>query len=124
MSNHDRGQDELLANGRKMLEKGDSWRLVRSYLSLQLSDEVKVNEIIKTLSVMEREGHITIHKVNSKARRNKWNLILGILLMGISIFLFSFFWYTGWIVILPISLFGTGLVVINGGRPDFIFRKR
>ena len=51
---------ELLAYGRKMLERGDSWRSVRSYLTKKLSDDSQINEIIQTLSELERNGHIVV----------------------------------------------------------------
>jgi hypothetical protein len=123
LSNQEKGHLELLEYGRKMLERGDSWRSVRSYLTRKTSNETEVNDIIKTLSIMERDGHITAPKNNWKSKTNKWNLILGFLLMGASVFLFSFLWYSGWLVGLPILLFGAGLVVINGGTPKSVFKR-
>ncbi len=113
---------ELLAYGRKMLERGDSWRSVRSYLTKKLSDDSQINEIIQTLSELERNGHIVVVQDVSKSRKKTWNIIIGLSLMGLGVFLFSFLWYSGWIATLPLIIFVAGLVVLNGGNPVSLFR--
>jgi hypothetical protein len=127
LSNPEKTNGALLEYGKKMLEHGDSWRSVRSYLANQTPDEDQVNSIIKTLSDLEREGHIIDHLISpeneSKARKVKWNYIIGFTLMGLGVFLFSFLWYSGWIAILPLIIFVAGLIVINGGNPAILFRR-
>lgn len=122
MNNDVDSKADLLAYGQKMLERGDSWRSVRSYLSQKLSDDSQINEIIKTLSELERNGHIVVVQDASKARQKTWSIIIGLFLMGLGVFLFSFLWYSGWIAILPLLIFVAGIVVLYGGNPASLFR--
>lgn len=123
MNNLESDTATLIEYGRKMLELGDSWRSVRSYLVNKTSDEAKVNQIVKTLSELEREGHIIQTANKAKGQRKKLNIILGLFLMGLGVFLFSFLWFSGWIAVLPLLIFVAGLVVINGGNPASLFRR-
>ena len=107
-----------------MLERGDSWRSVRSYLLRKTEDENQVNDLVKVLSEMEREGLIVIQQDKTKSNKRTRNLIAGFILMGVGVFSFSFLWYSGWLVGLPIIIFVAGMIVINGGDPSTLFVRK
>jgi hypothetical protein len=113
-----KSEKELLIYAVKMHQRGDSWRDIVGYLERNTDDKDAIARIVKSMDVLD-------DKDKSKKHRKKYsliNILAGVALIAIGVFLIWHLWERGFVALLPCILVISGIVALcsnNKEKPIF-----
>lgn len=110
----EKSKEELLSYSIKILQRGDGYRAVMSYLERYTSDEKIISEIMKSLRTQEKHTEVERCQASEKEKSPE-RILLGIFLLLLGSFLTFFLWNQGFITKLPIALILIGMGVFSKG---------
>jgi len=107
-------KEELLEYSVKMLNRGDSFAAIHSYLKRNCDDEQTIKEIFIAVDEIGREQRNQEDTKIDFKDFFTYGRIIGLVVVGLGVFLMVTLWDKGFIATLPFVLIGIGVLGVFG----------